>query len=108
MAVSVKILNLRIISPLVGHIHSRHDGATIGIFAAIFEELSVQCLIEVIHRIIKGEEYHLRSIFGKVPAWNVFTTAIAVWNSANFWVAFGSFGVDWRLGTHGCRSFRNG
>lgn len=61
MTGSIQVLNLAIVGPLVGHIHGGHDWTAIGVYAAIFEEFLVKLLIEVIHRVIKGEQNELRS-----------------------------------------------
>lgn len=62
MTAGIEVLNLGIVRPFVGHIHGGHDWTPVGVLAASFEELLVQLVIEVIHRVIKGEQNQLGSL----------------------------------------------
>ena len=59
MSGSVQILHLAVIGPLVRHVESGRNGAAVGIEVACFEEILVQILVEIIDRIVKGQQDHL-------------------------------------------------
>lgn len=63
MTVGIKILHLAVISPFVGNIKRRGNGAAVWINASLLEEISVQLLVEVVDRIVEGQQNNLRHLF---------------------------------------------
>lgn len=55
VAIGVQVLNLTVVSPLVGDVERRGDGASVGVDAAFPEQIGVQLLVEVVHGIVERQ-----------------------------------------------------
>ena len=53
MAVNIKILNLRIISPFVTDIERGGNRTTIGVLPSFFKQISIETFVEIVYCIIK-------------------------------------------------------
>lgn len=60
MAVSIKILNLRIIGPFVRDVESGTERTSVRISSSSFKEFLIEFLIEVIDGVVEGKKNHLR------------------------------------------------
>lgn len=59
MALRVQILHLTIVGPFVGHIESGAQRTTVGVDASFLEQIVVQLLVEIVDRVIEGEQHQL-------------------------------------------------
>ena len=82
VAVSVEVLDLGVVSPLVGHVESGLNGAAVGVVATS-KELLIERLVEIVDGIIEGEEDKLRYLVWGVTARNVPSSAVAVLQTSN-------------------------
>lgn len=62
----VQILHLTVIGPFVGHVEGRRDRATVGILPSILEQIRVKTFVQVVNRIVKGQQNNLRNFFGQI------------------------------------------
>lgn len=63
MAVRVKVLNLAIVRPLVGHVEGAGYGTPVGVFPALLKEVSVRDLVQVIDGVVECDQNHLWHFF---------------------------------------------
>lgn len=56
MTIGVEVLDLAVIGPFVRDVESGRNGASIGVNTTLFEEVRVQALVEVVHRIVEGQQ----------------------------------------------------
>ena len=82
VSVSVEVLDLGVVSPLVGHVESGLNGAAVGVVATS-KELLIERLVEIVDGIIEGEEDELRYLVWGVAAGNVPSSAVAVLQTSN-------------------------
>jgi hypothetical protein len=66
MTGGIEVLHLAVIGPLVRHVEGRADGAAVGVVAALLEQVGVQALVEVVDRVIEGQEDDLRYLLRQV------------------------------------------
>lgn len=69
VSIGVKILHLTVISPFVRDVESGCYWAAIGVDASLLKKIHIQLLIQIIYRIIKGQEYDLGNAFSGQFAW---------------------------------------
>ena len=77
MTISIKILDLGIISPFVGHIESCFDRAAIWIEPST-KEVFIESFIEIIDSIIKCQHDKLGDLVSRVSSGNVLSTTVAI------------------------------
>lgn len=56
----VQILHLTVVGPLVRHVESGAQRATVRIDASLIEQIVVQLLVQIVDRIVEGEQHQLR------------------------------------------------
>ena len=69
VSVRPEVLHLLVVSPLVRHVEGGRDGAAVGVLAACLEHLLVQLAVNVVDRVVKGEQHQLRGGLGFDVAW---------------------------------------
>ena len=62
--VGPQVLNLLVVGPLVRHVERGRDRAAVRVLAARLEHLLVQLAVNVVDRVVEGEEHQLRSGLG--------------------------------------------
>lgn len=60
VARGIEILNLAVVGPLVGHVEGGRDGTAVGILSSLLEQVGIETLVQVVHRIVEGQEDDLR------------------------------------------------
>lgn len=60
MTRGIEILNLAVVGPLVGHVEGGRDGTAVGILSSLLEQVGIETLVQVVHRIVEGQEDDLR------------------------------------------------
>jgi len=90
VTISIQILDLGVVSPLMGHIKCRLHWATIGVEAST-EELFIERLVEIIDSIIKSEHDKLGNLVSREAARDILPSTVAVRNLAECWVAMTRF-----------------
>lgn len=71
MTVWVQVLHLTVIGPLVRDVKSGGDWTTIGIDAVTLEEILVQLLVQIVHRVVEGQQHDLRHLLDRHVDWTV-------------------------------------
>lgn len=66
MASGIEILDLAVVCPLVGDVESGGDGAAVRIFPALLEQVRVETLVQVVHRIVERQQNYLRYLLRQV------------------------------------------
>ena len=64
MAVGVQVLHLLVVGPLVRHVERGSDRAAVRVDPVILEHVLVQALVEVVDRVVEGEQDKLRYVLG--------------------------------------------
>ena len=64
MSVGVQVLHLLVVGPLVRDVEGGRDRAAVGVDAVVLKHVLVQALVEVVDRVVEGEEDKLRRVFG--------------------------------------------
>lgn len=65
MAISVQVLDLRVIGPFVGHVEGGRERAPVRVGTSFFEQIHVQLFIEIINRVVECEHYQLWYVLGR-------------------------------------------
>lgn len=68
MTIGIEILHLAVVSPFMRYIECSRDRASIWIITTLFEQISIQSLVQVIHRVIEGQQHNLWYLLGQVVA----------------------------------------
>lgn len=101
MAIRVQVLDLTIIRPLVRHIEGGTDGTSVWIDSALIEQIRVQLLVQVIDRIVEGQEHYLGYLFDWKISGNIFAAAETVGQQTHILSALGGSlvwgwsGINW-------------
>ena len=66
MASGIEILDLAVVCPLVGDVERGGDRAAVRIFPALLEQVRVETLVQVVHRIVERQQNDLRYLLRQV------------------------------------------
>ena len=66
MTGGVEILHLAVVGPLVGDVEGGGDGAAVWILSPFLEQVDVQALVQVVHRVVERQENDLRYLLRMV------------------------------------------
>lgn len=71
VTVGVQVLHLTVIGPLVRDVKGGCNRTSIRVQPAIFEEILVQVLVEIVDGIVKGQQHQLRNVLALESAWRM-------------------------------------
>lgn len=60
MTGGIEILHLAVVGPLVGDVERGGDRAAVWIFPPFLEQVDVEALVQVVHRIVESQKNDLR------------------------------------------------
>lgn len=106
MAVGVEVLHLAVVRPLVGHVEGGTDGTAVGVDASLLEQVHVQLLVQVVDRVVEGEQHDLGHLLHGHVGGNVLAAAEAVGQQAHVLAALGGQLVGSGRGVDGLRTGR--
>lgn len=66
MTTGIEILYLAVVGPLVGDVERGRDGTAVWIFSSFLEQVAVETLIQIVHRIVERQQNDLRYFLRKV------------------------------------------
>jgi len=66
VAGGIEILDLAVVGPFVGHVEGGRDGTAIGILSSLLEQVGVQTLVQIVHRVVERQENDLRYLLRQV------------------------------------------
>ena len=66
MAGRVEILHLAVVGPLVRDVERGRDRAAVRVVAALFEQVGVEALVQVVHRVVERQQHYLRYLLRQV------------------------------------------
>ena len=69
VAVGPQVLHLLVVGPLVRHVERGRDRTAVGVLATRLKHFLVQFAINVVDRVVKGEQHQLGSGLGLEVAW---------------------------------------
>lgn len=55
MTAGIKILDLAVVGPFMGDVERGRDGTAVRVLPSLLEQISVQTLVQVIHRIVERQ-----------------------------------------------------
>jgi len=75
VAGGIEILDLAVVGPLVGHVEGGRDGTAVGILSSLLEQVGVQTLVQIVHRVVERQQNDLRYLLRQVVTCFVFRIA---------------------------------
>lgn len=89
MSIGIEVLHLAVVRPLVGHVEGGTDGTTVGVNTPLLEQVAVELLVQVVDRVVEGEQHDLRHLFDWHVSGNVLSAAEAVGQKTHVLTALG-------------------
>lgn len=65
VTVRVQVLDLTVVGPLVRDVEGGGDWATVRVDAVAFEQILVQLLVQIVYRVVEGQQHDLRYLLDR-------------------------------------------
>ena len=66
MTIGIEVLHLTVVGPFVRYVEGGRNGTAIGITSSFLEQIGIEAFVQIVDRVIKGEQNHLGNILGVV------------------------------------------